>query len=176
MKMQIIPQSYGLEPYEINMELVAADLAILLHHSGLSRADVAQKLGWKKSRVTRVLSGDQNLTIKTISEFVEALGYTFDVVFYNKSYPKPKQPWQMDKMVKKIAKSEITIQLQTGDCVFRELLDGNDGDYYIRIDNKEFLNAKCEIQNIELSQNLLTQTVIQTFSESLFKEVSYEYA
>lgn len=86
-----------LDATEIQMELVASDLTLLLRHSGLKRADLATKLGVRKSRVTRILSGDENLTIKSITSIAEALDYTFDVVFYNKNYPKPKQPWLIER-------------------------------------------------------------------------------
>ena len=34
---------------------VAADLALLLHHAAMSRADLARALGWSRGRVTQVL-------------------------------------------------------------------------------------------------------------------------
>lgn len=82
---------------EIQMDLVAADLTLILKHSGLNRSQLADKLGCKKSRVTRILSGDDNLTLKTITSVAEVLGYAYDVVFYNKNYAKPKQPWTIDR-------------------------------------------------------------------------------
>lgn len=86
-----------LDATEIQMELVASDLALLLRHTGLKRTDLARELGVKKSRITRILSGEENLTIKSLTSVAEALDYTFDVVFYNKNYSKPKQPWTVER-------------------------------------------------------------------------------
>lgn len=123
-----------LEPEFVQMELVANSLVFLLRHNGMSRADIASKLGWRKSRVTRVLSGDENLTIKTISQFADALGYTFDVIFHNQNYPRPKQPWQIDKALATMPQTQYLMQVQTPDETFDDLISGKDGDGYIRID------------------------------------------
>jgi transcriptional regulator with XRE-family HTH domain len=72
---------------------VAADLTLLLHHVGKSRADLARALGWSRARVTQVLSGHENLTIQTIAAVTKALGYTFDAVFRKTGAPAATQPW-----------------------------------------------------------------------------------
>jgi transcriptional regulator with XRE-family HTH domain len=72
---------------------VAADLTLLLHHAGKSRADLARALGWSRGRVTQVLSGQENLTIQTIAAVTKALGYTFDAVFRKTGAPAAAQPW-----------------------------------------------------------------------------------
>lgn len=72
---------------------VAADLTLLLHHTGKSRADLARALGWSRSRVTQVLSGHENLTVQTIAAVTKALGYTFDAVFRKASAPAASQLW-----------------------------------------------------------------------------------
>lgn len=118
----------------VQMELIANSLVFLLRHSDMSRTDIAHKLGWNKSRVTRILSGDENLTIKTISQFVEALGYTFDVVFYNQNYPRPKQPWQIDKELVTVPKPKYLVQIQNVDDTRDDFENENYGDYYIRVD------------------------------------------
>lgn len=73
---------------------VAADLTLLLHHAGKSRAELARALGWSRARVTQVLSGHENLTVQTIAAITQALGYTFDTVFRKTSTPAATQPWQ----------------------------------------------------------------------------------
>lgn len=73
---------------------IAADLALLLHHTGRSRADLARALDWSRARVTQVLSGDENLTVQTIAAVTEALGYTFDASFRKVGEPAAIQPWQ----------------------------------------------------------------------------------
>jgi DNA-binding phage protein len=72
---------------------VAADLALLLHHSGKSRAELARLLGWTRARVTQVLAPDGNLTIQTVAAVAKALGFTFDLVFRKASTSAPAQPW-----------------------------------------------------------------------------------
>lgn len=93
---------HDLDPEDIKKETVAADLSMLLVHSNCSRSQLAEDLGYKKSRVSRILSGDENLTLKTLTKVADSLGYTFDVIFYNKSYPKPKQPWEIDREKRKV--------------------------------------------------------------------------
>jgi len=73
---------------------VAADLTLLLHHAGKSRADLARALGWSRARVTQVLSGHENLTVQTIAAVTKALGYTFDAVFRKAGAPAASQPWE----------------------------------------------------------------------------------
>ena len=72
---------------------VAADLTLLLHHAGKTRAELARALGWSRGRVTQVLSGHENLTVQTIAAVTKALGYTFDTVFRKAGAPAAAQPW-----------------------------------------------------------------------------------
>lgn len=74
---------------------VAADLTLLLHHAGKTRADLARALGWSRARVTQVLSGHENLTVQTIAAVTKALGYTFDAVFRKAGAPAAAQPWDV---------------------------------------------------------------------------------
>lgn len=83
---------------------VAADLALLLHHAGKTRADLARALGWSRSRVTQVLSGEVNLTVQTISAVTKALGFTFDVVFRKVGEFAATQPWEQ----------QVALQLEMG--------------------------------------------------------------
>lgn len=139
---------YEIEKSLIQMELTANRLVFLLKHSGLSRAELARKLGWKKSRVSKVLSGDMNLTIKTITAISEALEYDFEVVFYNKDYPKPKQPWQIDRENKAVAvetsesKGNAIFSILTGDEVFNDLMQGKEADFYIPIPTDKTISIR----------------------------------
>lgn len=72
---------------------VAADLTLLLSHAGVSRADLARKLGWSRARVSQVLSGQENITVQTIATLAGALGYTFDTVFRKADVSAASQPW-----------------------------------------------------------------------------------
>ena len=60
---------------------VAADLTLLLHECGMSREDLASKLGWSSNRLSQVLSGHESITVQTIAFVAGAMGYTLDVVF-----------------------------------------------------------------------------------------------
>ncbi|MHB1656994.1 MAG: helix-turn-helix domain-containing protein [Burkholderiales bacterium] len=82
---------------EIKKDYLATQLAALMSFSGKNRSDMAEGLGWKKSRITRVLSGNENLTIKTIWEFSSYLGFDFDVIFHGPNDQRPKQPWQIEQ-------------------------------------------------------------------------------
>jgi DNA-binding Xre family transcriptional regulator len=42
-------------------------------HSGLTQDDIASRLGIDKSRVSKILNGKENLTVKTMSHFGTAL-------------------------------------------------------------------------------------------------------
>lgn len=126
-----------LEPEDVQKEVVAADLSMLLVHSNCSRSQLATDLGYTKSRISRILSGDENLTLKTLTKVADALGYTFDVIFYNENYNQPKQPWHIDRLNKAIyaaqmhSSSEIGLKIQGAEEVFKDLLAGKDAPYYI---------------------------------------------
>lgn len=169
-QVNFLGNNYPVDLSEIQMELVAADLAILLKHSGFSRADIARKLGWKKSRITRMLSGDSNLTIRTIHQFADALGYSFDVVFHNQESPKPKQPWQIRKEIKQIPLPKYTMQLQDGDEVFDDLIAGKDAAGYIRIDH---LNNLEQTNISKMPTQMLDDLHTQVLTVN--KERVYEY-
>ncbi|MEG8983054.1 helix-turn-helix transcriptional regulator, partial [Acinetobacter baumannii] len=134
----------------VKMEQVASHLVGLLRHSNMTRSEIALQLGWKKSRVTKVLSGEENLTIKTISKISRLLGYDFDVIFHNKNYERPKQPWQIDRERKKAHlvekshrnKTTFLFDLQTGQQVVEDVLSGNEKEFYISVNSSRYNNGK----------------------------------
>jgi len=71
----------------------ASALNALMLHSGKSRSEMAEICGISRGRITRILSGDANLTIETICSFANSLGYDVDIAFYNTPMTKPYQPW-----------------------------------------------------------------------------------
>lgn len=75
-------------------EDVAITLTGMLYHQGISRAELGRILNWKKSRVTRALSGAENLTIKTLYEIIDAVGYDFDIVLRAKDKPRELQLYE----------------------------------------------------------------------------------
>lgn len=89
----LIEQHPGL-PAELVKVSVAADLTILVAESGISRSDLAKKLGWSRARVSQVLSGESNLTIETIYAVAKAVGVAFDVVFRKPASARATQMWE----------------------------------------------------------------------------------
>jgi transcriptional regulator with XRE-family HTH domain len=79
---------------ELKKDQVGTDLVSLIAFTDTNRTMLAEVLGYKKSRVTRILSGLENLTLRTIHDVCKAVGYEFDVIFRKKSEAKPLQPWQ----------------------------------------------------------------------------------
>lgn len=144
---KFLDKHYNIDTVTLQTELIANNLIFLLRHSGVSRSELAKRLNWKKSRVSRVLSGDVNLTLKTISAISDELGYAFDIVFYNQNYPKPKQPWKIDKENMTIAvqstelKSQPIINIQSDDQVFNDLIKGDGASFYISVKNKRTINV-----------------------------------
>jgi transcriptional regulator with XRE-family HTH domain len=54
---------------------VAADLTLQLHGSGISREDLARRLGWSDDVLSQFLSGQDNMSIQAIARVARALGY-----------------------------------------------------------------------------------------------------
>lgn len=71
----------------------ASALNALMIHSGKSRSEMAQLCGISKGRITRILSGEANLTIETICLFANVLKFDVDIAFFNSPTTKPFQPW-----------------------------------------------------------------------------------
>jgi antitoxin component HigA of HigAB toxin-antitoxin module len=82
------------DSFELQKDQVGTDLVSLVAFTDTSRTLLAEILGYKKSRVTRILSGMENLTLRTIHDVCKAVGYEFDVTFRKKLEAKPLQPWQ----------------------------------------------------------------------------------
>jgi transcriptional regulator with XRE-family HTH domain len=59
--------------------LAASRIYDAMDASQLSQADLAKKMGVTESRVSQVLSGERNLTLKTLAQFGTACGVRWDV-------------------------------------------------------------------------------------------------
>ena len=79
---------------ELAKTAVAADLAVLTARAGVSRTELAKRLGWSKARVSQVLGGNGNLTVETIHAVTRALGHRFDVVFRTSREARVAQAWE----------------------------------------------------------------------------------
>jgi len=85
---------------------VAADLTLLLHGSGLSREDLARRLGWSDDVLSEFLSGEDDMSIQATVRFALALGYTFDLVFRKTNAPA--DLGASDEVRAKLAERQIT--------------------------------------------------------------------
>lgn len=59
-----------------------ASLAGLLGGLGMSRSDLAKAMGVSPGRVSQIMSGDSNLTVRTLAAAAEALGAGVEIRFY----------------------------------------------------------------------------------------------
>ena len=60
---------------------VAEEITIKMKEKSLSKADLAKRLGTSRAYVTKVLTGDANLSLKTLAKVQNALEAKFE---YNK--------------------------------------------------------------------------------------------
>ncbi|MEU6535683.1 helix-turn-helix transcriptional regulator [Streptomyces sp. NPDC047000] len=59
-----------------------ASLAGLLAGLNTSRSDLAKAMGVSPGRVSQIMSGDANLTVRTLAAVAEALGAGVEIRFY----------------------------------------------------------------------------------------------
>lgn len=65
--------------FQAKAQDTAVALSRAVSEAGMTRAELAQALGWKPSRISHVLSGAGNLTLRTIFDLTSALGLEFDL-------------------------------------------------------------------------------------------------
>ncbi|GAA3035960.1 transcriptional regulator with XRE-family HTH domain [Streptomyces olivoverticillatus] len=58
-----------------------ASLAGLLAERGMTRKDLAECMGVSPGRVSQILSGGENLTLRSLAAVAESLGATVEIVF-----------------------------------------------------------------------------------------------
>lgn len=58
---------------------ITEDICEIMEAKGMSRADLARELGKSRAWVTKVLRGDQNLTLKTVVDVFWSLGYKLNM-------------------------------------------------------------------------------------------------
>ncbi len=59
---------------------VAEELSRAMEKEGISKSVLAERLNKTKGVVSHLLSGSQNLTLRTISDVADALGYEVEVM------------------------------------------------------------------------------------------------
>jgi transcriptional regulator with XRE-family HTH domain len=58
---------------------VVDEVSWFMSEHKISRADLAQSMGVSPGRVSQILSGDENLTLRTLSSVLTALGADLEV-------------------------------------------------------------------------------------------------
>lgn len=145
-----------IDPFLIKQTALAANLAALATHSGKNRTEIAEKIGWHKSALTRLLSGRGNPALKTIWDFASNLGYDFDIVFHNIENEAPKQPWQL-KIEKEVALTSkifslpllmtesINIKIQNDYEVLRDFQAGSNARFYFSIGSEKMISPTINL-------------------------------
>jgi len=60
---------------------VTEDILVAMEDQSVSKAELAQRLGLSKARISQLLGGSSNMTIGTLAEIAFALGLTLDKTF-----------------------------------------------------------------------------------------------
>lgn len=82
MKDPLFRRAYAVEGAVLQAaELIAAQMA----EQGLSKADLARRLGKSRSWVTQLLNGGRNMTVRTLAEVLHALGSELELAAQKKS-------------------------------------------------------------------------------------------
>jgi len=79
---------------------------LLLHDSGISREDLARRLGWSEDVLSLFLSGEDSMSIQAIARVARALGYTFELMFRKADAPSALNA--SDGVRAKLAERQIT--------------------------------------------------------------------
>lgn len=80
--------------FDIKTQEVATDLACALGEAGMTRAQLCERLDWKPSRMSKILGGGANLTLRTLHQLCEAMGLEFDVILRQPQQSRAAQPWE----------------------------------------------------------------------------------
>jgi transcriptional regulator with XRE-family HTH domain len=60
---------------------VTEDILVAMEDLGISKSELARKLGISKSRISQLLKGSSNMTIGTLSDIAYELGLNLDKTF-----------------------------------------------------------------------------------------------
>lgn len=152
------------DPFFAKRNAVANELLALISHENISRKQLSEKLEWPPSRLSKVLSGEQNLTVKTITAISLALGYDFSIYFHKIHKKEMVQPWEKlsgianishIKVLSEIQKYKINVHLQSKEDVMRDLLNGRGKESYLSLSLNENINKNKEINQKDTYTNTL---------------------
>ena len=65
---------------------VTEQICKLMKHEGISRQKLAERMGKSKGRISQLLDGEANLTLRTLSDIFAALGHKVVVDFERTSH------------------------------------------------------------------------------------------
>lgn len=121
------------DPFSIAKDNLAAELTALMLHENTTRADMARKLNWPKSRISSVLSGRGNPTLKTIFDFCSTLGYAVDCVFRQHHEQAAQQPWEKvcELSIDTHTVPGVQINLHTVREVVSDFMNGTGKEFYL---------------------------------------------
>jgi predicted XRE-type DNA-binding protein len=72
------PSDYGGTPPDL-VRTLADEVSWFMSEHKISQAELAHSMGVSPGRVSQILSGDENLTLRTLSSVASALGAEIDV-------------------------------------------------------------------------------------------------
>ncbi|MGH3212181.1 MAG: helix-turn-helix transcriptional regulator [Trebonia sp.] len=75
------PGDYGGTPPDL-LRAFVDEVTWFMSENKISRADLAQSLGVSPGRVSQILSGDENLTLRTLSSVAAALGAEIELALH----------------------------------------------------------------------------------------------
>lgn len=128
------------EELSIKLDEISADLTVMMLEAKKNRTELAKSLGWKKSRITKILSGEENLTIKTIFLIAKKLDFDYDIVYRHPKQERAMQPWHSSSN-KYLASVEVNhknsppLVIQSHHEVANDFSSGKQKNFYVSIDH-----------------------------------------
>lgn len=152
------------DPFFTKKNAVANELLALISHENISRKQLCESLDWAPSRLSKVLSGEQNITVKTITAISLALGYDFSIYFHKIHKKEMVQPWEKTSYISNISqintiseikKYNINVHIQSKEDVMMDLLCGRGKESYLSVSVNEKAVKNKEIEKKEVNKNTL---------------------
>lgn len=84
--------------FDIKAQDTGVTLTRALVETGKTQAQLARELNWKPSCVSRIFSGEGNLTLRTLHKIISALGFEFDIILRKKQQRRAPQPWELRQL------------------------------------------------------------------------------
>lgn len=137
------------DPFFVKKNAIANEILALISHENVSRKELSEKLGWAQSRLSKVLSGEQNLTVKTITAISIALDYDFSIYFHKIHKKEMIQPWERYHEISNVyhfkkveANTNLLITIQNQDEVIKDIIEGKGKDRYVSLSINKKINEK----------------------------------